>query len=346
MNNTDLTMRIFYMLGIIICSVLLYLLIFYLIKVGLRKKERFFNRLLQDYLFYPGLILVFITASIFSLPIIQIYFSVDKYFSIRHFFKILTIAGVGYLVIHCLSVLREIAFNKYKEENYESIKFRIVQTKFQLIQRILNSFIILATIATILMTFESIRNLGTTLLASAGILGVVLGIAAQKSLGTLFSGIQIALAQPIRIGDVVVVEDQFGTIGEISLTFVIVNTWDGRRLIVPVNFFLDRSFETWTRVSSEIIGKVTIHADYSIPVKKVRNEFKKWLDDSELWDKRKHGFLVTKADEKTITLRATMSARNSDDAWDLECQIREKLIEYIQENYPGSLPRTRVVLQK
>jgi small-conductance mechanosensitive channel len=188
--------------------------------------------------------------------------------------------------------------------------------------------------------------MGTTILASAGVVGIVLGFAAQKSLGTLFSGIQIIVSQPIRIGDVVVVENEFGTIGEINLTFVVIQTWDGRRLIVPINYFLEKTFESWTRVSPEVISKVKIYTDYTAPIEKIRAEFKKHLEESALWDRRNADFLVTNANDKTIELRATMSAKDSATAWDLECYIREKLITYLQQNYPEALPKTRLVVNE
>jgi small-conductance mechanosensitive channel len=240
-----------------------------------------------------------------------------------------------------ITVFRELAINHYKSETETDFSLRKAKTKFHLIQRVLNFLIILGTIAIILMTFKSIRSIGSSLLASAGVVGLVLGFAAQKSLSTLFAGIQIAISQPIRIDDVVVIDDSFGTIGEITLTYVVVNSWDGRRIIVPINFFIEKSFENWTRVSSDVIGKVKFYADYSLPVEKVRTEFTRLLSASPLWDKRASGFLVTDANDKTIELRATMSARNSDDAWDLQCYIREKLITYISSNFPEALPKTR-----
>jgi len=192
------------------------------------------------------------------------------------------------------------------------------------------------------MTFDSIRQIGTTLLASAGVVGLVIGFAAQKSLGTLFAGLQIAIAQPIRIDDTVVVEEQFGTIGEITLTYVVINSWDGRRLVVPINYFLEHPFENWTRTSPEVVGKVKFYADYSLPVAEVREQFNKWLENEPLWDKRTSNFIVSNATENTIELRATMSARNSDDAFTLECRMREKLIGHIHNNFPQCLPQKRL----
>jgi small-conductance mechanosensitive channel len=158
----------------------------------------------------------------------------------------------------------------------------------------------------------------------------------------LLAGVQIAISQPIKIGDIVIVEEQFGTIGEITLTYIVINTWDEKRLIVPINYFLEHPFQNWTRMSPEVIGQVKVYADYTLPVATVRQKFREWLESTPLWDKRSAGLQVTGANDKTIEIRATMSARNSSDSYDLECFIREHLITFIQENYPGALPTSRL----
>jgi hypothetical protein len=193
-----------------------------------------------------------------------------------------------------------------------------------------------------LMTFDSVRQFGISLLASAGIAGVVLGFAAQKSLGTLLAGIQIAVSQPVRLDDVVIVEGEWGRIEEITLTYVVVRIWDERRLIVPVTYFLDNAFQNWTYTSAEILGTVYIYADYSVPVEMVRKELKNILDSTDLWDGRLWSLLVTDSTERTMEMRALVSAANSSKAWDLRCLVRERLIDFLQREYPGSLPRVRL----
>jgi small-conductance mechanosensitive channel len=336
------TKKLVLAIGSIVGMVIIYQLVFFILKRWSRKQKRIIPELLNEHIYFPGLFFVLVVALFFVLLLLEEYVNLKFFRVARH---ILTISGIitsGILVIKTITVFREITFNQYKVRNPLDYSLRKTKTKFQLIQRILNFLIVFAMFAIILMTFDSIRQIGGTLLASAGVVGLVIGFAAQKSLGTLFAGIQIAISQPIRIDDVVVVEEQFGTIGEITLTYVIVNSWDGRRLVVPISYFLEKPFENWTRVSPEIVAKVKIHADYTLPIEEIRQEFKKWIEASELWDKRRCNFLVTGANDKTIEVRGTATARNSDDAYDLECIIREKLITYIREHHPTCLPTTRI----
>lgn len=292
-------------------------------------------------MYYPGFAFIFTISCWFSLLIIRDDLPATTFDIIRHILLIFLAVGGAFLLMRLVTVLREIAIHHYSlnEINYS---LRKAKTKFQLIQRILNFLIIFTTVSISLMTFSSIREIGSTLLASAGVVGLVIGFAAQKSLGTLFAGLQIAIAQPIRLDDTVVVEDQFGTIGEITLTYAVVNCWDGRRLVVPINYFLEKPFENWTRVSPEVISIVKIYADYTAPVETIRKKVKEWLDATELWDKRSWGFVVTSATDKTIELRATMSTKNSGDSFDLACLIREKLIDYLKTHYPECLPVVRI----
>ena len=333
--------------GIILGSLAVYFILFYFLKQKVRKKEKELPRLLQDHVYYSGLVLVFVLTAMGVFPVFQEQFNPKVYDWAHHFLLILAIAGIGFLIIQLLAVFKEETFYRYKKRNTpDTAKYRKLSTQLHLIQRIANAIIIITTLAAIVMTFQNMKNMAAGILASAGILGIVLGFAAQKSLGTLFSGIQIAIAQPIRIGDVVVVENEFGTVGEINLTFVVIHKWDGRRLIVPINHFIEKTFESWTRVSPEVVCKVRIHADYTVPIEEVRAEFKRLLHATEFWDKRKSNFIVSAANDKTIELRATMSAKDSDDAWDLECYIREKLITYLQKNHSNALPQTRIVVNE
>ncbi len=332
-------------LATIIGSLAAYQVVFFFLKRR-AKADHNFAKLLQQYIYFPGLFLIFVVSLIAALPFARHYFS-DRITDIaKQALVILAIGGITMLVMRIMTVFRETTLRRYKSENPHDFTIRKAKTKFQLIQRVLNFLVITGGISAALMTFESVRQVGGTLLASAGVIGLVLGFAAQKSLGTLFAGIQIAISQPIRTDDTVVVEGQFGTIGEITLTYVVVNTWDGRRLIVPINYFLEETFENWTRASPEVVGQVKVYADYSLPVEKVRQEVKRWIEASPLWDKRTWGFLVTDATEKTIQVRVTMSAKDSGDAWDLQCHIREKLITHIRQQYPHALPRARVDIRE
>jgi small-conductance mechanosensitive channel len=325
----------------IIVSILFYNLIFYFIKRWAKHEKYILPGLLSTHIYYPGLFFFLLIALWLLLTLFTAHLSLKWYTIIRHIVLILLISSTGIFLIRVITVMRELGINHYsvKQSGYGLRKAR---TKFELIQKVINTMVILTTIAAILMTFNNVRQIGTTLLASAGIVGIVIGFAAQKSIGTFFAGLQIAISQPIRIDDTVVVEDQFGTIGEINLTYVIVNSWDGRRLVVPISYFLEKPFENWTRMSPEIISKVKFHADYSLPVDRVREELGKLLGTTPLWDKRRWNLLIVNANDKTIEVRASMSAKDSDDAFDLECYIREKLIEFIKNKYPHCLPTTRL----
>jgi small-conductance mechanosensitive channel len=327
----------------LVAGLLVYQLVFYFLKRWSHKKKSILPGLLSAYIYYPGLTLVVELMAMVGFSVLGDRLKEQYSTVIRHGLVVLIIATTGFLITRIILVLSKLALHHYASEDPLNYAPRRAKTKFQLIQRVLNSVIIFTAFAIILMTFDSIRQVGSTLLASAGVVGIIIGFAAQKSLGTFFAGIQIAISQPIRIDDTVVVEGTFGTIGEITLTYVVLNSWDGRRLIVPINYFLEKNFENWTRTSPEVIAKVLIYADYTMPVAELREQFMKWVEASPLWDKRSKGFLVTDATERTIELRATMSARNAGDAYDLECQIREQLITYIREKHAYALPKVRTM---
>jgi len=322
----------------------IYYLLFFAIKKWSAKKKRFFPSLIQKILHLPGLLLcIAITADIFSKNFLQ---SEDKIFlsHLRHVLDIGVILIVGIFLVRVIEVVYHIILHHYAEQEEENYSYRSAQTKYSLIRRILTILVVIAVSISIGLTFTAVREMSQALLASAGVAGIVLGFAAQKSLAALFSGIQIALSQPVRIDDTVVVEGQFGIVGEINLTYVVINTWDEKKLIVPVNYFLENSFENWTRISPKIVGTVKVHADYNLKIEPLRQTFREWLTASGLWDGRKSALLITNATDKTIELRATMTAKNSDDAFDLECVIREKLITYLREQDPPALPAERLSL--
>jgi small-conductance mechanosensitive channel len=183
--------------------------------------------------------------------------------------------------------------------------------------------------------------LGTSLLTSAGVAGIIIGFAAQRSLATLFAGLQIAFTQPIRIDDVVIVENEWGRIEEITLTFVVVRIWDLRRLVLPITYFTEKPFQNWTRITSDILGSVFVYVDYTASVQKIRDKFFEILDQSDLWDGKVRVVQVTNTTERTMEIRALMSSQDASTAWSLRCEVREKLIDFIQQNYPDALPKVR-----
>ena len=256
------------------------------------------------------------------------------------------IASCGFLFINVVFVAREMILNQYATEARDNLLARRVYTQIGVISNIVIIGIILFTVSFILMTFPAVRQIGISILASAGILGIVLGLAAQKTLGNVIAGIQIAISQPIRLDDAVVVENEWGWIEEITLTYVVVRIWDLRRLVLPISYFVEKPFQNWTRTSADILGSVYLYVDYTVPVEEVRQELYNILEKSPYWDKKVKVLQVTNTTEHTIELRALMSAADSPTAWNLRCEVREKLIEFLQKKYPKSLPRTRVELNK
>jgi small-conductance mechanosensitive channel len=194
------------------------------------------------------------------------------------------------------------------------------------------------------MLFEEVRHIGTSVLASAGIVGIIAGIAAQKTLANLFAGFQIALAQPMRQDDVVIVEGEWGRVEEITLTYVIVHIWDDRRMVLPLTYFIEKPFQNWTRTSSGLLGTVLVWVDYSFPVDEGRTALKEIIESNPLWDKRFWNLQVSDASEKSMQLRVLATSADSSKSWDLRCAIRENFITYIQKNHPQSLPQLRTQL--
>jgi small-conductance mechanosensitive channel len=259
--------------------------------------------------------------------------------------SILLIVSLSWAAIVFIRIIKQIFLEKYdisKENNLRSRKF---QTQFNILERILVFLIVLISIGLILMLFDEVKRIGISLFASAGVAGVIIGLAAQRVIGAVLAGIQIAIAQPIRLDDVVVIEGEWGRIEEITLTYVVVRIWDQRRLVVPSTYFFEKTFQNWTRTSSEILGTVFIYTDYRVSFEALRNELTRLLESTPLWDKRVNVLQVTDAKQNGVEVRALMSAKDSPTAWDLRVFIREKLIEFLQKNYPESLPKTRVLIE-
>jgi len=249
---------------------------------------------------------------------------------------------VALILIRIIKVLEDHFYHKYDLAKEDNLKERKIRTQLQFIRKFVVSLIVLITIALVLLSFESMRKIGTGLLTGVGVGGIIIGFAAQKSLGNLLAGFQIAFTQPIRIDDVVIVEGEWGRVEEITLTYVVVNIWDQRRLILPITYFIEKPFQNWTRVSAQLLGTVFLYLDYTIPIPPLREELTRLLTAHPLWDKRVNVVQVTDNKERTIEIRFLMSARNSSQAFDLRCDVREAMIGFIKTNYPESLPKTRL----
>ncbi|HHN47493.1 MAG TPA: mechanosensitive ion channel [Bacteroidales bacterium] len=260
--------------------------------------------------------------------------------------EVLWVLSITWIIIVMVRVAKQQFLSKYDINKADNLKTRKLYTQYNILERILIFIIIVIATAITLMLFDGVRNIGISLFASAGVAGLIIGLSAQKGIGTILAGLQIAITQPIRIDDVVIVENEWGKIEEINLTYIVVRIWDSRRLIVPSTYFLERPFQNWTRTSADILGTVFIYADYTMPFEPLRKELTRLLEASPLWDKRVNVLQITDAKEQTVEIRALMSAASSGDAWDLRVHVREKLIEFIQREYPHCLPRTRVVVKE
>jgi small-conductance mechanosensitive channel len=251
------------------------------------------------------------------------------------------IASIGWMVSRFTDAVVDYASARYGVAAHDNLAARKLQTRFQLLHRIAVIVIAFVTLSVMLMTFPSIRRLGLTMFASAGVAGLVLGLAARPMLSNVIAGLQVAFTEPIRLDDVVVVEGEWGWIESIGTTYVVVRIWDLRRLVLPLSYFIERPFQNWTRVTADLLGTVFLYTDYTVPVDTVRAELHRILESSGMWDGKVWGLQVTNATERTLELRALMSAPDSPTAWDLRCHVREKLIGFLQETYPHCLPRTR-----
>jgi len=263
----------------------------------------------------------------------------------QQIFSLAMIALISWLIIRSTSVLQDVILQRYDITAEDNLKARKVYTQLDVLKDIIFVIVLILAFGTGLMVFSQGKEIGKTILASAGIVGIVVGMAAQKTIGTFIAGLQIAFTQPIRLDDVVIVENEWGRIEDIALTYVVVKIWDQRRLIVPVTYFIDKPFQNWTRTTAEILGTVFIYTDYTIAVDEIRQALQEILDQSPLWDRRVCVLQVTNATDRALELRALMSAANASDAWTLRCDVREKLVTLIQEKHPQALPRVRAELE-
>ena len=256
--------------------------------------------------------------------------------------SILVIVAATVLLLQAVQVGERALLHKFDIGATDNLRARQVYTQIHVIGRVVNVLIGLFAVACILMLFQEVRHVGSTLLASAGVVGIIAGVAGQKTLANLFAGLQIALAQPIRQDDVLVVEGEWGRVEEITLTYVVVHIWDDRRLVVPLTYFIEQPIENWTRSSAQLLGSIFVWVDYTFPVEESRKALQQIIEASPLWDRRFWNLQVSDASEKTMQLRVLVTSSDSSRSWDLRCEVREKFIAWIQEHHPQSLPRQRV----
>jgi small-conductance mechanosensitive channel len=265
---------------------------------------------------------------------------------LHRFLSICLTVTVAFILINFLNVLEDIFYRRYDQSKENNLRERKLRTQLDFIKKFIASVIIVVTASLILVSFESMRQIGKSMLTGVGIGGIIIGFAAQKSLGNLLAGFQIAFTQPIRIDDVLIVEGEWGRVEEITLTYVVIGIWDQRRLILPITYFIEKPFQNWTRVSSELLGTVYLNLDYTVPVEAIREELTRLLNSTNLWDKRVNVVHVTDNKEHVLEVRLLVSAANSGNLWELRCFVREGMIRFIRDNYPGSLPKMRLDLNR
>jgi len=261
-------------------------------------------------------------------------------------FTVLFIAATAWIIIGIVRAGEDMLLQYLDLGSQDNLRARKMYTQMIVFGRLASIAIGILAFSLILLNFEQFRRIGTGLLASVGVAGIIIGLAAQRTVGTLLAGVQLAISQPIRLDDVLVVEGEWGRVEEITFTYVVVRIWDSRRLILPTTYFLEKPFQNWTRVSSDLLGTVYLYLDYGVPLEELRDKLHEFLEASPNWDGRVWGLQVTNCSEKAMEVRALMSAKNSGSAWDLRCEIREKLLEYLRSNYPDSLPRIRLEEEK
>ncbi|MFS4097229.1 mechanosensitive ion channel family protein [Streptomyces sp. AF1A] len=249
------------------------------------------------------------------------------------------IGAAAWLVIRIAAAIVETSYSRYARAHHDPARVRRVRTQVTLIMRVVSAIVGVVAVAAMLLTFPAMRAAGASLLASAGVLGIVAGVAAQSTLSNLFAGLQIAFGDMVRLGDTVVVDGEWGTVEEITLTFLTVRTWDERRITMPVSYFTSKPFENWSRGTPQMTGIVYWHLDHSAPVEAMREKLRDILRQCPAWDGRAYGLVVTDTTPNTMQVRALVTAKDADDIWTVRVTVREQMITWLSAEHPYALPR-------
>lgn len=332
---------IFFFCSIIVLANLVHYILFRILK---KKEARETGSAwgVQRYLSHPARAIFFLTCAGIALPLLpELPAGLNDI--LHQGLLMAVVVCLGWFAVGCVYVFQDIMLRRYDLKAENNIRARRVHTQFQLFRRMLISFIIVITIGGLLWTFNDPRiwHYGSGLLASAGIASLILAAAAKSTVANFLAGLQIAFTEPIRLDDVVVIQGEWGRIEEINSAYVVVRIWDLRRLIVPLSYFIENSFQNWTRESSDLLGTAFLYVDYSIPVEELRAELRRIAESTPLWDKKVCGLQVTNLTDRAMELRCLVSSRNSSENFDLRCLVREQMIAYIQKNYPQTFPMAR-----
>ena len=252
-----------------------------------------------------------------------------------------TIFLLGWVALTALHIGADLYLRRYRLDLPDNLLARKHITQVRILERVVAVMIVFVTIGFALLTFDAVRQFGVTLFASAGVAGIIAGLAARPVLSNFFAGVQIAVSQPIRIDDAVIVENESGTIEEITFSYVVVKLWDLRRMVVPLSYFIEKPFQNWTRTGGDLIGSIFFYVDHTAPVEAIRAKLMAIVAQSKLWNGKVANLQVSDCKETSIELRALVSADTAAAVWDLRCEVREKLIDFLQRDYPAALPRRR-----
>ena len=255
--------------------------------------------------------------------------------------RVIFVILVGWIALVAVDIGVAVYLRRYRLDSEDNLLARKHVTQMRLLKRAISTVVILLTVGAALMTFDAVRQVGVSLFASAGVAGIIAGLAARPLLSNLFAGIQLAVTQPIRLEDAVVVENEFGSIEEITSTYVVVRLWDLRRMVVPLSYFIEKPFQNWTHEGTAILGSVLLYLDYTAPIDRIRAKATEIVEASKLWDRKVIGVQVTDAKPQCIEVRVLVSARDAGAAFDLRCEVREKLIAFLRDECPDALPRSR-----
>ena len=255
--------------------------------------------------------------------------------------RLVFIVLVGWIALVAVDIAVSVYLLRFRLDTADNLLARKHVTQMRVLKRVISTLVIVITAGSALMTFSTVRQVGVSLFASAGLAGIVAGLAARPVLANLIAGIQLAVTQPIRLEDAVIVENEMGYIEEITSTYVVVRIWDQRRLVVPLQWWIEHPFQNWTRSSAELIGTVFLWVDYRMPLAPLRAALEQACKSSPDWDGRLALLQLTDAGEQAMQLRALVTSANSSKNWDLRCHVRERLIDFVQREYPQYLPRLR-----
>ena len=334
---------IFLFCGVIVFSNVAHFVLFRVLRR--REKETRDHRWanIQQYLSHPARAIFLLTCLLVALPAVpQLPAGLEAV--LRQGFIMALVVSLGWFAIGGIYVFQAATLRRYDLSAENNVQARRIHTQFQLFRRMLITFVVIIDIGALLWSFNDPRiwHYGSGLLASAGIASIILATAAKSTVANFLAGLQIALTEPIRIDDVVVVQGEWGRIEEINAAYVVIRIWDLRRLIVPLSYFIENSIQNWTRQSADILGTAFLYVDYSITVEELRQQLNTIVHASPLWDQKVCGLQVTNLTDRSMEVRCLMSSRNSSENFDLRCLVREEMTAWIQKNHPAAFPTTRL----